>query len=119
MTVLDYRPFGYQRYYKSRSMVGSLVCAGFLLMLPSQGVARLNDAPAISPAPAAGSLPADGLFFADAVVRGKVVFQVGSLSNLSASDRAAIINRRIASLVSQSTVNRSIAWSLPIPNGGS
>jgi small conductance mechanosensitive channel len=35
------------------------------------------------------------------VVRGQPVFQVGSLTGLTASDRAAIINRRIAGLLSQ------------------
>ena len=43
--------------------------------------------------------PFDGVYFADVLVRGQEVFQVGSLNNLSASQRAAIINRRIASLL--------------------
>lgn len=43
----------------------------------------------------------DGLFFADVLVRGQPVFQVGSLSSLSAVDRAEIINRRIAGLLNQ------------------
>lgn len=42
-----------------------------------------------------------GLFFADVLVRGQPVFQVGSLSSLSAIDRARIINRRIAGLLNQ------------------
>lgn len=44
----------------------------------------------------------DGLFFADVLVRGRPVFQVGSLSDLRAADRARIINRRIASVLGQS-----------------
>jgi small-conductance mechanosensitive channel len=40
-------------------------------------------------------------FFADVLVRGKPVFQVGSLNNLSAMDRARQINRRIAGLLNQ------------------
>ncbi|PSR16076.1 transporter [filamentous cyanobacterium CCP3] len=43
----------------------------------------------------------EGVFFADVLVRGQPVFQVGSLTGLSASDRAQIINRRIAGLLSQ------------------
>jgi small-conductance mechanosensitive channel len=40
-------------------------------------------------------------FFADVLVRGKPVFQVGSLDNLSAMNRARQINRRIAGLLNQ------------------
>ncbi len=40
-------------------------------------------------------------FFADVLVRGKPVFQVGSLDSLSAMDRARQINRRIAGLLNQ------------------
>lgn len=47
------------------------------------------------------SAPEDGVFFADVLVRGKPVFQVGSLADLSASERASIISRRIAGLLSQ------------------
>lgn len=43
--------------------------------------------------------PGDGVYFADVLVRGQAVFQVGSLNDLSASERAAIISRRIASLL--------------------
>ena len=43
--------------------------------------------------------PSDGVYFADVIVRGQSIFQVGSLNDLSASQRAAIINRRIASLL--------------------
>jgi small-conductance mechanosensitive channel len=42
------------------------------------------------------------LYFADVMVRGRPIFQVGSLADISASQRAQIINRRIASLLSQS-----------------
>lgn len=43
--------------------------------------------------------PLNDVYFADVVVRGQTVFQVGSLGDLPASERAAIINRRIASLL--------------------
>ena len=40
-------------------------------------------------------------FFADVLVRGRPVFQVGSLDDLSAMERARQINRRIAGLLNQ------------------
>ncbi len=43
--------------------------------------------------------PDDGVYFADVMVRGQSVFQVGSLDDVSASQRAAGISRRIASLL--------------------
>lgn len=43
----------------------------------------------------------DGLYFSDVLVRGRPIFQVGSLAEVSATNRAEIINRRIASLISQ------------------
>ena len=45
--------------------------------------------------------PSDGVYFSDVLVRNRPVFQVGSLADLSAIDRAEIINRRIASLLAQ------------------
>ena len=43
--------------------------------------------------------PDDGVYFADVIVRGQTAFQVGSLEDVSASQRAAGISRRIASLL--------------------
>lgn len=43
----------------------------------------------------------DGIFFADVLVRGQPVLQVGSLPELSAADRARVISRRIAGLLNQ------------------
>lgn len=48
------------------------------------------------------TIPDDGLYFADVIVRGRPVFQVGSLADLSARERAQIINRRLAGYVEQS-----------------
>ncbi|MBE9175780.1 mechanosensitive ion channel family protein [Synechocystis salina LEGE 06155] len=45
--------------------------------------------------------PQDELFFADVLVRGQSILEVGSLASLSADDRAQIINRRIASVLAQ------------------
>ncbi|MGY6528777.1 MAG: mechanosensitive ion channel family protein [Cyanobacterium sp.] len=44
----------------------------------------------------------ENIFFADVVVRGRPIFQVGGLADITATERARVINRRIASLLSQS-----------------
>ncbi len=49
----------------------------------------------------ATDVPSDGLFFADVIVRGRPIFQIGGLSDLSAMARADIVNRRIASILAQ------------------
>lgn len=51
--------------------------------------------------PASAITPSDGLYFADVVVRNRPIFQIGSLPEIDASQRAEIINRRIASLLAQ------------------
>ena len=51
--------------------------------------------------PASTIVPSDGLYFADVVVRNRPIFQIGSLPEIDASQRAEIINRRIASLLAQ------------------
>ncbi|TVQ07087.1 MAG: mechanosensitive ion channel family protein [Leptolyngbya sp. DLM2.Bin27] len=66
------------------------------------GPEDLSPAPVVpGPALSRPEPSADGVFFADVLVRGQPVFQVGSLTGLSARDRAQIINRRIAGLLSQ------------------
>ena len=50
---------------------------------------------------ASTAIPNDGLYFADVLVRNRPIFQIGSLPQIDASARAEIINRRIASLLSQ------------------
>ena len=58
----------------------------------------------VLPTPAANSsvtTPNDGLYFADVMVRNRPLFQIGSLPEINASERAAIINRRISSLLAQ------------------
>ncbi|MCT7955605.1 mechanosensitive ion channel family protein [Laspinema palackyanum] len=47
-------------------------------------------------------------FFADVVVKNRPIFQVGSVGNLSARERAQIINRRLSSLIGQSETADSI-----------
>ncbi|NJN73555.1 MAG: mechanosensitive ion channel family protein [Limnothrix sp. RL_2_0] len=55
-----------------------------------------------TPAPQAVGVAEGELFFADILVRGQPVFQVGSAAGLSAAERSQIINRRIGGLLSQS-----------------
>jgi small conductance mechanosensitive channel len=58
-----------------------------------------TTAPPVAPAP--GRPAEDGVFFADILVRGQPVFQVGSLAGISATERAQIINRRLAGVLNQ------------------
>ncbi|MGF1479341.1 MAG: mechanosensitive ion channel family protein [Cyanophyceae cyanobacterium] len=71
-----------------------MLIAAIILVAPAVS----QEAPGSAPT---ASTTDDGAYFADVLVRGKPVFEIGSLANLSASDRARIINRRIASLLSQ------------------
>ncbi|MGB3199252.1 MAG: mechanosensitive ion channel family protein, partial [Nodosilinea sp.] len=80
------------------------------LLLHGAGLQAQDEAASSEELPATPVAPAptrdrdrddEGLFFADVLVRGQPVFQVGSLADLSASDRAQIINRRIGGLLSQ------------------
>lgn len=79
--------------------------ASLLVVVPRQGLTQDASPPPAqsSPAPQFSTEPtaANGVYFADILVRGQPIFQIGSLSNLSASDRAQTINRRIASLLTQ------------------
>ena len=77
-------------------------------MMPSVGIAQ-DTPPVTVPSPSVPiSAPTDGVFFADIMVRGQTILQIGSLANLSASDRAEIINRRIASFLAQSSTTGAI-----------
>ena len=64
----------------------------------------------ILPVPDSSSVavPSDGLYFADIVVRGRPIFQIGSLPQIDASERAEIINRRIASVLAQNDTPEDI-----------
>jgi small-conductance mechanosensitive channel len=58
--------------------------------------------PTQTPSPSLVEPPEDGLYFSDILVRGRPIFEVGSLAKVSARERASIINRRIGSLLAQS-----------------
>lgn len=73
------------------------------LILVRSHISLAQDIPIIETSPDASiEVPADGVFFADVLVRGRSIFQVGSLPELSATERAQIINRRIASVLARS-----------------
>ena len=88
---------------KPRFKASLLIFSLLVVLLGSPAIAQeeaFEDTLA-APQPAAESVEAseDGIYFADVLVRGQTIFQIGSLNDLSASQRAAIINRRIASLL--------------------
>ncbi|NMG60249.1 mechanosensitive ion channel family protein [Geitlerinema sp. P-1104] len=81
-----------------------IFATGFLFFAsPHQSVAQDEMIP--MPASENSTLrsnPDGDVYFADILVRGRPIFQVGSLADLGARERAKIINRRISSLLAQS-----------------
>lgn len=77
--------------------------AGVLLL----GSAAAQETPSLATPPPQTTAP-EGLFFADVMVRGQPVFQIGGLSDLSATERARIVNRRIASILAQPGSGRTV-----------
>ncbi|MEO0375578.1 MAG: hypothetical protein AAF329_13325, partial [Cyanobacteria bacterium P01_A01_bin.17] len=76
------------------------VVAALLIGAPPPPTLGQEPPPVTAPA----SEPDTTEYFADVVVKGRSVFQVGSLSDLEASKRAAIINRRIASVLARDDI---------------
>lgn len=76
-----------------------LVFGGFLFVGAPVGLTQEEALP--PQPPPAPTVVNESLYFADVLVRGQPIFQVGSLGDLTARERAAIINRRIASLLAQ------------------
>lgn len=74
-----------------------------MLLIPSSTV-QAQETALPEPIPSPGNVEPvdDGLYFADVLVRGRPIVQVGSLSGISAAERAQTINRRIASLLARS-----------------
>ncbi|WP_337885281.1 mechanosensitive ion channel family protein [Fischerella thermalis] len=82
-----------------------------LLLVNSCGKGLTQEVPItpVTPQPTdTETVPNEGLFFADIVVRGQPVFQVGSVGNVSARQRAQIVNRRIAGILAQSQAAKDI-----------
>ncbi|WP_416670482.1 hypothetical protein [Egbenema bharatensis] len=80
---------------------------GLLLVVittPISAIAQEFEGEATEPEPLpppAATVEETGVFFADVLVRGLPVFQVGSLGELSATERGQLINRRIAGILRQ------------------
>ncbi len=86
---------------RSRLIVIFLVAVVFFSSIVPMAMSQ-DEGDIITPTePAPTAIPSDGLYFADVVVRNRPIFQIGSLPEINASARAAIINRRISSLLAQ------------------
>ncbi|MBD2258791.1 mechanosensitive ion channel family protein [Pseudanabaena sp. FACHB-2040] len=82
--------------------LGFALGLGLVLIVQLPWSQALGTSPEAVPVPVVEEVaPAEGLFFADVVVRNQPVFQIGGLSDLSATERAQIVNRRIASVLAQ------------------
>jgi small conductance mechanosensitive channel len=84
--------------------VGTLSLVLVVVTAPFPAIAQELEGEPIAPVPLpppTETMEETGVFFADVLVRGLPVLQVGSLGELSATDRAQLINRRIAGLLQQ------------------
>jgi small conductance mechanosensitive channel len=76
-----------------------------LLILPEKAITQPIP---ITPQQEETDTATDGLFFADIIVRGQPIFQVGSVGNVNATERAQIVNRRIAGILAQPQASRNV-----------
>ncbi|WP_036478218.1 mechanosensitive ion channel family protein [Myxosarcina sp. GI1] len=90
-----------QQHFLLRRFPTIIITIGLFIM-PYPLVAQEEEI--LPPAENSSSVvePSDGLYFADVLVRGRPVIQIGSLPEIDASARAEIINRRIASAIANS-----------------
>ncbi|MEB3831324.1 mechanosensitive ion channel family protein [Phormidium sp. CCY1219] len=79
-------------------LVGLLLSGGGTILAQEEEV----PPPVVAPATPTSAPTVNEPFFADVMVRGRPIFQIGSLGPLSARERAQIINRRISSLIAKS-----------------
>lgn len=99
MEIIFHHCIRRQRSYHLR-VVGFITS----VLFATSSASLAQEAPSeveVIPNPTVVTVPADGFFFADVLVRGRPIFQVGSLPELSASRRAQIINPRIASILAR------------------
>nr|WP_210404472.1 mechanosensitive ion channel domain-containing protein [Chroococcidiopsis sp. TS-821] len=90
---------------KRKQVIARLRIVAFVacLILLRSYIGLAQDIPLVeTPVEPLVEVPVDGVFFADILVRGRPIFQVGSLAELNATQRAQIINRRIASVLARS-----------------
>ncbi len=89
MKIMPHRIAKKQRSFCSRQLRVIVLVASLITVVPGIGLAQV-----VSPAPAtpqktnSKSIPSSEDFFADILVLGQPVFQVGSLSDLSASEQS-------------------------------
>ncbi|WP_051033233.1 hypothetical protein [Chroococcidiopsis thermalis] len=103
----------------TRNIPTAIAIAIFLLLPASKGLVQeeISPLPVTPQTSAPEEIPSDGLFFADVIVRGQPVFQIGSLGELSATERAQIVNRRIAGILAQSQTGSAVTV-VPDPGRG-
>lgn len=85
-----------------------LIITTSLVFTGGQPALNQEEMSPTQPGPQTVKAPENGLYFADVLVRGNPIFQIGSLASLSASERAEIINRRIASILTQTEVEGKV-----------
>ena len=88
-------------FERSRFRFILVVAIAFIVSITPIALAQEEASIATPSEPASAVVPNDGLYFADVLVRNRPIFQIGSLPQIDASARAEIINRRIASLLTQ------------------
>lgn len=94
MKTIFHRSTRQQRLHRFQIFI---VIIGILFAAAPTGLAQQTTQP--KPKPIIVSTEEE--YFADVVVRGRPIFQVGSLPGIGARERAQIINRRIASVMAQ------------------
>lgn len=89
--------------FLTHHLTKAVLFASLFLLPIGKGLTQETPPTTVPPQPSESApIPESELFFADIVVRGQPIFQIGSLSELSATERAQIVNRRIASILAQS-----------------
>lgn len=114
--MVSFFPKGNSRF-GSRQFLVVIFLLGVILPTQRGLTQEISPTPVISQPSPPEQTPTNGLFFADIIVRGKPVFQVGSLGELSATQRAEIINRRIASILVRSQTDSQVSL-VPDPQRG-
>ncbi len=114
--MVSFFPKGNSRF-GSRQFLVVIFFLGVILPTQTGLTQEISPTPVISQPSQPEQTPTTGLFFADIIVRGKPVFQVGSLGELSAAQRAQIINRRIASILVRSQTDSQVSL-VPDPQRG-
>lgn len=95
-------------------LLGAIAFVG--LTYSPVSLAQDAEIPPTSESTSTDESPQEGLYFADVVVRGRPLFQIGSLNEISARDRAQIINRRLNSLVAQDDTPEQVTISPENPD---